>query len=102
MRITESFQRFFFLHFEWLVLSSGLVLMAFIDPADNKSTLCLFEFIGINFCPGEGFGRSIALVFRGEILESFQMHPLGLPGITIIAHRIVSIFKRNRSLTKMI
>lgn len=102
MRFTKSFRRLFFLHFEWIALSLGLALMVLIDPATNKSSLCILEFIGVNFCPGEGFGRSVALIFRGEILASFQMHPLGLPGIMILLHRIVSIFKRNWSLSKIL
>lgn len=72
--------------------------MALLNPYENSPTLCLFEHAGITFCPGEGFGRSIALFARGEWLESFFMHPLGIPGVAVIMHRIYSILKRNQSI----
>lgn len=102
MRFTESFQGYFFLHFEWIVLLSGLLIMASLDPLAIETSLCLFDYLGVDFCPGEGFGRSIALLFRGQIIASFQMHPLGIAGTGIILHRIYSIFIRNRSLTNSI
>jgi len=98
MRSAESFHRYFFLHGEWILLAGVLLAMALINPYEHTHTLCLFENLGITFCPGEGFGRSVALLVRGEWLESFQMHPLGIPGATIILHRIYSIFKRNQSI----
>lgn len=102
MRTAESFRRYYFLHFEWAVLFFGLVIMALTDPEASGFSLCFLESIGIDFCPGEGFGRSVALFFRGNILASLQMHPLGVAGTVIIMHRIYSIFKRNRSLTNLI
>ncbi|MGM0457973.1 MAG: DUF2752 domain-containing protein [Bacteroidota bacterium] len=72
--------------------------MVFINPYADLSTLCIFERIGIVFCPGEGFGRSVALLMRGELLASLQMHPLGIPGVGIILHRIYRICQRNRKI----
>lgn len=96
MRSNESFQRHFFLHSEWVMLLGVLIAMAFINPYENGQTLCIFEIAGLNFCPGEGFGRSVALMARGAWIESFQMHPLGIPGVLIITHRIYTIFRRNK------
>jgi len=98
MRLSESFHSYFFLHGEWVLLAGALIAMILLDPYENSQTLCLFEQAGITFCPGEGFGRSIALMARGEWIESFQMHPLGIPGTAIITHRIYSIYKRNQSI----
>lgn len=98
MRLNKSFQRHFFLHSEWVMLSIGLIAMAFINPYENGQSLCIFDIAGFNFCPGEGFGRSVALMMRGALIESFQMHPLGIPGVFIIAHRIYTIFRRNQLL----
>lgn len=96
MSIRESFQHFFFLHFEWLALLSGLIIMASLDPAGDELDLCLFNFMGIDYCPGEGFGRSVALAFRGQFSESFLSHPLGIPGVFILLHRIISILNQHR------
>jgi len=97
MRLSESFQYFFFYHFEWVALTTAILIMAFIDPSAEHKSICPIEFFGIPFCPGEGFGRSVALFFRGSLIESFQMHPAGIPGIFIISHRIYTLIKRNRS-----
>ncbi|MEX0647859.1 MAG: DUF2752 domain-containing protein [Balneolaceae bacterium] len=93
------FKYYFFLHFEWVALASGLLLMALLDPSDSASSLCPLDRIGFEFCPGEGLGRSIAYGFRGDFHSSLQAHPAGLPAIVIILGRIVSIFRRNRNLT---
>ena len=98
----ESFRRIFFLHFEWLALAAGIILMSLIDPEAEGFSLCMFNFLGIEFCPGEGFGRSVALLFRGQFLESFTMHPLGLPGILIMLHRIFTVINRNCTLKNML
>lgn len=95
MRFGESLNHFFFLHFEWIALTAGLIVMATLDPASDALSICPINRWGSLFCPGEGFGRSVALFFRGYLFESFQMHPAGIPGILIITHRIFSIFKRN-------
>lgn len=98
MRTYKSFHSYFLLHCEWVLLSGVLVAMALLNPYESGQTLCLFEIAGITFCPGEGFGRSVALMIRGEWIESFHMHPLGIPGTAIILHRIYSILKRNQLL----
>lgn len=95
---SESFHSYFFLHGEWILLAAALLAMILLNPYEDSQTLCLFEIVGVSFCPGEGFGRSIALVARGEFIESLQMHPLGIPGTAILVHRIYSIFKRNKSI----
>lgn len=96
MRRNESFQRHFFLHSEWLMLLGALITMALINPYENGQTLCIFEIAGLDFCPGDGFGRSVALMVRGAWIESFRMHPLGIPGALIITHRIYTILRRNK------
>lgn len=98
MRSADSFHTYFFLHGEWILLACILLSMALLNPYGHTHSLCLFENIGISFCPGEGFGRSVALLVRGEFWESFRMHPLGIPGATILLHRIYSIIKRNQSI----
>ena len=98
MKTSESFHSYFFLHCEWILFSGALIAMALLNPYEHSQTYCLFEMAGLTFCPGEGFGRSIALMARGEWLSSFQMHPLGIPGVMIILQRIYTIFKRNQSI----
>lgn len=96
----RTFTYYFFLHFEWLALASGLLLMAFLDPAGSGASFCPVDRLGFDFCPGEGLGMSIAYGFRGEFAASFQLHPLGIPAIGILTGRIISIFRRNILITK--
>ncbi|NBC27529.1 MAG: DUF2752 domain-containing protein [Bacteroidetes bacterium] len=99
MRIGKSFQDFFFLHFEWCILVAALLMMVSIDPSEHAFSFCIIDMLGFSFCPGDGFGRSVALLFRGEFLESFRMHPFGIPGAAIILHRIFSLHVRNHAIS---
>ncbi|NGP76468.1 DUF2752 domain-containing protein [Balneolaceae bacterium YR4-1] len=89
-------------HFEWGALSVGLLLMALMNPyTDYESSWCLFEKIGITFCPGEGLGHSIAFLARGEYMNSLEANIMGPFALIIISSRIIYLlnnkfFKRNK------
>lgn len=91
----EPFKYYFFLHFEWIALISGLLLMAFLNPFSQAPSICPIDRMGFDFCPGCGLGKSIAFAARGNLSASFQSHPLGLLAIVAIVARIGSIFHRN-------
>ncbi len=98
---TESMKKIVNRHFEWLALSLGLVLMAVMNPyTESGFTLCLFENIGITFCPGEGLGHSIAFLVRGEYTSAIEANFMGPAAALIIVARILYLlhnlfFKRN-------
>jgi len=94
-KVKETFRRSFFLHFEWVMLVLILAVAAFINPYSEGISFCLLDLAGFSFCPGTGLGRSIALFFRGNFMESFQMHPAGIAAVLIIMGRIGSILYRN-------
>ncbi len=96
----RSYRKFFFLHFEWMVLAAGLILMAFLDPFSQAESFCPVHRFGFNVCPGCGLGKSVAFLFRGEFTTSLQAHPAGLPAVLIITSRIGSIFLRNYNYNK--
>jgi len=100
MRFAETVRYFFFLHFEWIALSAALMLMIFINPYSSGLSLCPVELVGFSFCPGEGFGRSVALFFRGDIAASFAFHPAGIPAVFIMKYRIIQLINRNNKITK--
>lgn len=91
----EPFRYYFFLHFEWIVLISGLLLMAVMDPLSQSSSLCIINRLGFEFCPGCGLGTSIAYAARGDLTASLYTHPFGLLAIVIILGRVGVIFRRN-------
>src|SRR6056297_247774 len=80
-------------HSEWLVFSLGLVLLAMMSPENSGHSLCLFEWVGIDFCPGDGLGHSISYTFRGNIQAALESHFAGPAAVVILILRIVFIWK---------
>lgn len=77
-------------HFEWVALSLGLLLMAMMNPyTESGFTLCLFENIGITFCPGDGLGHSIAFLVRGEYASAMEANFMGPAAVLVIISRIL-------------
>lgn len=84
--------------FIWII---ALLLLAFSGTDFNDSpTLCPFHNLGWDFCPGCGLGRSIILLFHGQIRESFDMHPAAIPAVLILVWRIVTLLRRPASKVK--
>lgn len=81
-------------HSEWVVLASGLILLALMDPQNTGTSFCLFDLLGFEFCPGQGLGHSIALSFRGEFSAAFEAHLAGPFAIVILTRRIISIWRQ--------
>jgi Protein of unknown function (DUF2752) len=79
-------------HLEWIGWTAALVAPVFIDPfATEHFTICVFHWLGFDWCPGCGLGRSIALLYRGEFRQSLSTHFMGLPAVLLIAHRIYTL-----------
>lgn len=85
----KTFQK----HSEWLVFSIGLLLLALMSPSDAGSSLCLFDWIGFDFCPGEGLGHSISYTFRGNFEAALEAHFAGPAAVLILTLRIFYIWK---------
>ena len=86
---------------EALIWIAALLFLALIEPAESTHyTLCPFSAVGIDFCPGCGIGRSISMLYRGDIFGSLKMHPLGIFALTMIFYRIVTLFQKNKIKTK--
>lgn len=80
---------------EAVVWILGLMILIFISPGSGSHfTFCVFNNIGLDFCPGCGLGKSISFLFRGDITASFDSHPLGLIAIAILSFRVYSLIKK--------
>lgn len=90
----------FFFHFEWIVLMTGLLLMAFLDPFNSSESYCIVDRLGFSFCPGCGLGESISHTFRGDLSASLEAHPAGIFAVMVILGRIITIFHRNHKYKK--
>lgn len=80
-------------HFEWIAFLSGLIIMGTMNPNVTGTSFCLFELVGIEFCPGEGLGHSIAWFFRGEFTKAFNANLFGPVTVLILISRIILIWK---------
>ena len=72
----------------WIV---ALMALAFTNPSDHHYTLCPFHNLGWEFCPGCGIGRSISYAFHLQFERSFLAHPMGIPAVAILVHRIIRV-----------
>ncbi|NGP87893.1 DUF2752 domain-containing protein [Fodinibius halophilus] len=85
----EQLKYLFKNYFEIAAFTAGLLLLAFMDPEiANGPGLCVFEQLGISFCPGDGLGHSIAYTFDGNIDNAMQSNILGPFAIIILIGRI--------------
>ncbi len=84
--------RFVRINLEAFIWLMALLLLAFMDPNNTQSSLCLIHHIGIDQCPGCGLGHSISAAFHGQIAESFNRHPLGMAATVLLIIRIITVF----------
>jgi hypothetical protein len=82
-------------HLEAIIWVTAIVLLAMTNPVDQCYSLCLFHHLGFDWCPGCGLGHAISWLFRGDVLASFNAHPLGIPAVCIIVFRVVTIIRKN-------
>lgn len=88
-------------HLEWMVFSAGLLALALMDPQNAGVSFCLFDLVGINFCPGEGLGHSIAYTFKGELNSAMNAHFAGPLAILILGARITYLWQRLYTQSKL-
>jgi hypothetical protein len=78
-------------HLEMFIWIAAILLLVFLNPYGNLYSICPLKYLGFHYCPGCGLGRSIALLFRGRLAESFAMHPFGIFAILVIGQRIIQL-----------
>ena len=74
--------------------AGGLVVLACIDPAQAHYSLCPFKALGFRYCPGCGLGHAISYLLHGQLKASWQAHPLGIPALAILLHRIFILLRK--------
>ena len=83
---------------EAIIWLTALIILAFSAPWNQHHSLCIFNNLGFKYCPGCGLGHSISYFFRGDIVTSFNTHPLGIPAVGMLLFRSVHLL--NKSLKK--
>lgn len=83
-------------HFEWCILLIALITVALMNPyIDQGSSLCIFDWMGISFCPGDGLAHSIAFTARGDFHNALKANLLGPFTILIVGIRIITLLRAN-------
>lgn len=91
-----AIQRLESVPFEAVFWAVGLVAVALMDPEGGMGlNLCLFEQLGV-FCPGDGLGRGIAHLVRGQVTASWAAHPLAGPVVLVLLFHITMLCRRER------
>jgi hypothetical protein len=87
----RNFQKYFSVElYFWII---ALIYLAIINPAESHFSFCLFNRLGISWCPGCGIGHSISHLLHGDIIKSFQTHWLGTFALVVIVYRVLQLIK---------
>ena len=79
---------------EALTWTLGLLLLAFLPvPEGSHFTVCPLYHLGFTGCWGCGLGRSVSLLFHGQVVRSLEAHPLGIFAVIILSFRIFHLTK---------
>lgn len=93
--LIKNLKQFCSIHFEWITFLVGLLAVGLMDPyTNNGPSFCLFEFVNVPFCPGEGLGHSIAFLFRGDLGSALEANMLGPVTLIILSSRIAYLFTK--------
>ena len=95
--------KFLVSNFEAFIWLAAIIYFA-VSPVqlENHFTICPLSLAGFEHCPGCGLGRSIILFLHGRVNESWSMHPLGIPAVSILLIRIVTIIRNYSHRQKLI
>lgn len=72
---------------EALLWTAALLALALVPP-QAAPALCPLERLGADWCPGRGLGTGIHHALHGRWTEAFAAHPLALPVLALLLHRI--------------
>jgi hypothetical protein len=82
------------INLEALIWLGGLLALALMNPDGTQHySLCIFKNLGFNFCPGCGLGHSISYFLHGDLVHSWQAHPLGIVATIILLSRALSLLR---------
>jgi hypothetical protein len=80
---------------EGYIWITALAILAIVNIESTHFTICPFNNLGIDFCPGCGLGRSIHHFIRLDFIKSFNIHPLGGIAFLVLLYRILLLAKNS-------
>jgi Protein of unknown function (DUF2752) len=78
---------------ELIIWIGSLSFLGSIDPYAKQMSICVFNWIGLSWCPGCGLGHSISFLLHGEFFQSWNAHVLGGFGLMVLMHRILQLLR---------
>ena len=75
-------------HAELVFVIAALILLFFMQADETSSSLCLFNWLGISWCPGCGLGHSIHYALHANFAASVHHHILGIPAVILMLNRV--------------
>ena len=84
---------------EAIVWICSLALLLIFEPSGSHYSLCLFSNIGLTFCPGCGLGHAISYLFHGDLVASFNSHPMAILVVAVLGYRIITLVYQNNQKT---
>lgn len=91
----QVFRKFKLNYLEAIIWIAALLVLSLTSIQEGHYSLCVFNNLGLSFCPGCGLGRSVNYFFQAKFEASFHAHPFGIPAVIILLIRIFIIFKQN-------
>jgi hypothetical protein len=99
----KSFSSFMVHNLEAFIWLTVIIYFALSPlPSGEHFTLCPLSLAGFKHCPGCGLGRALILLLHGHVTESYNMHPLALFALPVLAFRIVLVFRSYFTFQKQI
>lgn len=79
---------------ELMIWTGALLILTFADIEAAWPSLCPIDALGFAWCPGCGLGQAIGLLLQGQFIASWQAHPLAVPALAVLLHRIISLSRQ--------
>ena len=76
---------------------AGLTALAVMQPdGTHLFSFCAFSYF-TDWCPGCGLGHAIAYLVRGDLMASWEAHPLAIPAIAMLGWRCVELLRKHKA-----
>lgn len=82
---------------ELVIWISALLCLYFLDAQEEHSSLCIYKWMGLGWCPGCGIGHAMHDAMHFQWGKSISAHPFGIPAVCIILYRIFQLAIKNKN-----
>ncbi len=84
----------------WIWLGAMLVLAMLPSGTSDHFSVCIPRALGLSWCWGCGVGESVGMALRGNLVESFSVHPMGPVAVVVLLFRLVQLLLHHHKLPR--